>query len=59
MREHLRSALGDSCIYIVSAVAVVQASESSGAVAAYPDYADCQRKTDRQIPVFVLEPVTG
>jgi deazaflavin-dependent oxidoreductase (nitroreductase family) len=28
------------------------------AVAAYPDYADYQRKTDRQIPVFVLEPST-
>jgi F420H(2)-dependent quinone reductase len=27
------------------------------AVAAYPDYADYQKKTDRQIPVFVLEPV--
>jgi len=27
------------------------------AVAAYPDYADYQRKTDREIPVFVLEPV--
>ncbi|MGW5051586.1 nitroreductase family deazaflavin-dependent oxidoreductase [Actinokineospora sp. NPDC004072] len=27
------------------------------AVAAYPDYADYQRGTDRQIPVFVLEPV--
>ena len=26
------------------------------AVAAYPDYADYQRKTDRQIPVLVLEP---
>ncbi|WP_327085338.1 nitroreductase family deazaflavin-dependent oxidoreductase [Nonomuraea sp. NBC_01738] len=26
------------------------------AVAAYPDYADYQRKTDRQIPVFVLDP---
>jgi len=26
------------------------------AVAAYPDYADYQTKTDRQIPVFVLEP---
>jgi deazaflavin-dependent oxidoreductase (nitroreductase family) len=26
------------------------------AVAAYPDYADYQRKTDRIIPVFVLEP---
>jgi F420H(2)-dependent quinone reductase len=26
------------------------------AVAAYPDYADYQDKTDRQIPVFVLEP---
>jgi F420H(2)-dependent quinone reductase len=26
------------------------------AVAAYPDYADYQRNTDRQIPVFVLEP---
>ncbi|MGW0231448.1 nitroreductase family deazaflavin-dependent oxidoreductase [Actinopolymorpha singaporensis] len=28
------------------------------AVAAYPDYADYQKKTDRQIPVFVLEPAT-
>jgi deazaflavin-dependent oxidoreductase (nitroreductase family) len=28
------------------------------AVAVYPDYADYQKKTDRQIPVFVLEPVS-
>jgi deazaflavin-dependent oxidoreductase (nitroreductase family) len=28
-------------------------------VAAYPPYADYQTKTDRQIPVFLLEPVTG
>jgi hypothetical protein len=27
------------------------------AVAAYPDYADYQTKTDRQIPVFLLTPV--
>jgi deazaflavin-dependent oxidoreductase (nitroreductase family) len=27
------------------------------AVAAYPDYADYQVKTDREIPVFVLEPL--
>jgi deazaflavin-dependent oxidoreductase (nitroreductase family) len=27
------------------------------AVAAYPPYAEYQTKTDRQIPVFVLEPV--
>ncbi|MFI9594961.1 nitroreductase/quinone reductase family protein [Nonomuraea sp. NPDC052265] len=27
------------------------------AVAAYPDYADYQRRTERQIPVFVLEPL--
>jgi F420H(2)-dependent quinone reductase len=26
------------------------------AVAAWPDYANYQKKTDRQIPVFVLEP---
>ena len=26
-------------------------------VAAYPDYADYQQKTDRQIPVFVLTPM--
>ncbi|UKY48448.1 nitroreductase family deazaflavin-dependent oxidoreductase [Streptomyces inhibens] len=26
------------------------------AVEAYPDYEDYQKKTDRQIPVFVLEP---
>ncbi|SDY52527.1 deazaflavin-dependent oxidoreductase, nitroreductase family [Modestobacter sp. DSM 44400] len=25
------------------------------AVAAYPDYADYQRKTDREIPVFIVE----
>jgi F420H(2)-dependent quinone reductase len=29
------------------------------AVDAYPDYADYQRKAGRQIPVFVLAPVTG
>jgi deazaflavin-dependent oxidoreductase (nitroreductase family) len=29
------------------------------AVAAYPDYADYQVKTDRQIPVFLLEPLAG
>jgi deazaflavin-dependent oxidoreductase (nitroreductase family) len=29
------------------------------AVAAYPDYANYQQKTDRQIPVFLLEPASG
>lgn len=29
------------------------------AVAAFPPYAEYQTKTDRQIPVFLLEPVTG
>ncbi len=29
------------------------------AVAAYPPYADYQKKTNRLIPVFVLEPVAG
>jgi deazaflavin-dependent oxidoreductase (nitroreductase family) len=29
------------------------------AVAAFPDYADYQNTTDREIPLFVLEPVTG
>ena len=28
------------------------------AVDAFPDYADYQRRTEREIPVFVLEPVT-
>lgn len=28
-------------------------------VEAWPDYASYQTKTDRQIPVFVLEPVSG
>jgi deazaflavin-dependent oxidoreductase (nitroreductase family) len=28
------------------------------AVAAFPDYADYQEKTDREIPVFVLEPAS-
>ncbi|MGK5544808.1 nitroreductase family deazaflavin-dependent oxidoreductase [Streptomyces sp. URMC 127] len=29
------------------------------AVKAFPDYAEYQKKTDRVIPVFVLEPVPG
>jgi len=29
------------------------------AVAAYPDYADYQAKTEREIPVFVLDPVAA
>jgi deazaflavin-dependent oxidoreductase (nitroreductase family) len=29
------------------------------AVAAYPDYADYQKKTSREIPVFVLSPVAA
>ncbi len=29
------------------------------AVEAYPDYAEYQTRTERQIPVFVLEPVTA
>ncbi|WP_217237828.1 nitroreductase family deazaflavin-dependent oxidoreductase [Streptomyces sp. AC555_RSS877] len=29
------------------------------AVAAYPPYADYQKKTEREIPVFVLEPSEG
>ena len=29
------------------------------AVAAYPPYADYQKRTTRQIPVFVLEPAAG
>ncbi|MFC4947474.1 nitroreductase family deazaflavin-dependent oxidoreductase [Pseudonocardia sp. GCM10023141] len=29
------------------------------AVAAYPEYANYQTKTDRQIPVFVLEPASA
>ncbi|MCS0605465.1 nitroreductase family deazaflavin-dependent oxidoreductase [Streptomyces sp. LP11] len=29
------------------------------AVAAFPPYADYQKKTSREIPVFVLEPVDG
>jgi deazaflavin-dependent oxidoreductase (nitroreductase family) len=28
-------------------------------VAAFPNYADYQRKTTREIPVFMLEPVGG
>jgi deazaflavin-dependent oxidoreductase (nitroreductase family) len=29
------------------------------AVAAFPDYADYQKKTDREIPVFVVEPASS
>ena len=29
------------------------------AVAAFPDYADYQRKTDREIPVLVIEPLSA
>ena len=28
-------------------------------VAAFPNYADYQKKTTREIPVFVLTPMTG
>jgi F420H(2)-dependent quinone reductase len=28
-------------------------------VAGFPNYADYQRKTTREIPVFLLEPVSG
>jgi deazaflavin-dependent oxidoreductase (nitroreductase family) len=28
------------------------------AVAAYPDYANYQERTNREIPVFVLEPIS-
>ena len=34
-------------------------SGGSASVAAYPPYAEYQEKTDRQIPVFVLEPREG
>ncbi len=33
-----------------------EGTQLRGAVAAYPDYAEYQRKTERVIPVFVLEP---
>ena len=29
------------------------------AVAAFPDYAEYQTKTEREIPVFVVEPIDG
>jgi F420H(2)-dependent quinone reductase len=29
------------------------------AVAAFPDYADYQKQTEREIPVFVVEPISG
>ncbi len=29
------------------------------AVSAYPEYAEYQKKTEREIPVFVLEPIAG
>lgn len=29
------------------------------AVAAFPPYADCQRRTEREIPLFVAEPLDG
>jgi deazaflavin-dependent oxidoreductase (nitroreductase family) len=36
-----------------------RAQWSERSVAAYPPYAEYQEKTDRQIPVFVLEPREG
>jgi len=51
-----------------SVVRAMTAREASGAekaiwwqrcVAAYPDYADYQVRTDREIPVFVLTPTPG
>ena len=35
-----------------------KAARWASAVAAYPDYADYQAKTDREIPVFVLTPLS-
>lgn len=34
----------------------VKADPQERAVAAYPPYAEYQRRTEREIPVFVLEP---
>ncbi|CAA9574874.1 MAG: AclJ [uncultured Thermomicrobiales bacterium] len=36
-----------------------QAAWWARAVAAYPDYADYQEKTTREIPVLVLTAITG
>jgi F420H(2)-dependent quinone reductase len=45
--------------FVSEHVEQIERAASSLAVDAYPDYADYQRKTDRQIPVFVLERIVG
>lgn len=61
MKRHPRVELQDGAVRREYLAREVTSEEKAPwwerAVAAYPPYEDYQRKTDRQIPVFVLTPV--
>lgn len=61
MKRHPRVELQDGAVRREYLAREVTGEEKAPwwerAVAAYPPYEDYQRKTDRQIPVFVLTPV--
>lgn len=63
IKAHPRFALQDGTVtrdYVAREVHGAERAEWwQRAVAAFPAYADYQDKTDRQIPVFVLEPATA
>ncbi len=63
LKRHPRVELQDGPVRRDYLARVVTGEEKAAwwarAVAAYPDYADYQRKTTREIPVFVLSPVDG
>jgi deazaflavin-dependent oxidoreductase (nitroreductase family) len=63
IRAHPRVELQDGPVRRDMTAREVTGAEKAGwwerAVAAYPPYADYRKKTDREIPVFVLEPVDG
>lgn len=60
IKAHPEFALQDGTVTKVYAAREVEGAERAEwwerAVAAYPPYAEYQQKTDRQIPVFVLDP---
>jgi deazaflavin-dependent oxidoreductase (nitroreductase family) len=60
IKAHPEFALQDGTVtkdYVAREVAGAERAEWwERAVAAYPSYAEYQQKTDREIPVFVLEP---
>ena len=63
LRAHPRVELQDGPVKTLMTARELAGAERAQwwdrAVAAYPPYAEYQQKTDRQIPVFILEPAAG